>query len=176
MTCFLYLTQTKIHWWDFNLWPFVHTPAQVWTVHTPAQVWTELTECTVHQPNPTVHSPTTRSPTMHSLKQNKAQRMYLWWSLCTEDVPLVEFMYWGCTSGGVYVLRMDLWWSLCIEDVPLVEFMYWDGPLVEFMYWGCTSGGVYVLRMYRWWSLCIEDRPLMELMYLVFTHMPGELP
>ena len=158
MTCFLYLTQTKICRWDLNtLWHFVNTPAQVWT---------ELTECTVHQPNPTVHSPTTQSPTTHSLKQNKAQRMYLCWSLCIEDGPLMELMYWGWTSGGVYVLRMDLWWSLCTED----------GPLVEFMYWGWTSGGAYVLRMDLWWRLCIGDGPLVELMYPVFTHMPGELP
>ena len=41
-----------------------------------------------------------------------------------EDVPLVEFVLSGCTSGGVMYL-----------DVPLVEFMYFEE---------CYSGGVYV--------------------------------
>ena len=41
--------------------------------------------------------------------------IYLWWSLCTLYLPLVEFMYLVFTSGGVYVPCIFL---------PLVEFMY----------------------------------------------------
>ena len=39
--------------------------------------------------------------------------IYLWWSLCTLYLPLVEFIYLVYTSGGVYVPCIYLWWSLC---------------------------------------------------------------
>ena len=70
--------------------------------------------------------------------------MYLWLSLCTQNLP-------ECTFGGVYVPRI-------YQDVPLVEFMY---PVFTRMYlwWslctriyqdvGHTFGGVYVLCIYQ---------------------------
>ena len=76
-------------------------------------------------------------------------------TICTSDVPLVEFMYLVFTRMPgerycrLYVHLMYLWWSLYTSYLHTCQVRV----TVDYMYIWCTSGGVYIPRIYthaRW--------------------------